>query len=286
MSNLVIVAAIIIIATILFSYVITRVALDPMRNSLSSQKRFIGNIAHELRNPLSIIKMNTELALLDPATQPELRTSLGSNIEEMDRISEIINNLLSISILVQPERMRFNTVDISELIERVVDKYANLSKQNQLQVSVRKDHDNVLVWGNATAIEQILGNVLKNAIHYTPAHGTVDIVLLSASNKHVEVVIRDSGIGISRKDIFHIFEPFYRAESSRARDGSGLGLTMVSELVKMHGGKITVRSAPGRGTSFSILLPKIENGKKSENGHDDSVTEVTMDYLGQARPSL
>jgi signal transduction histidine kinase len=279
MINLVVVAAIIILATILFNYVITRIALTPMRNSLSSQKRFIGNIAHELRNPLSIIKMNTELALLDPGVHPELRASLASNIEEMDRISEIINNLLSISILVQPERMKFNAVDISELIVRVVDKYANRAKQNQLQVSVRKDNDNVLVWGNATALEQIVGNVLKNAIHYTPAHGTVDIVLLSASNKHVEVIIRDSGIGISRKDIFHIFEPFYRAGSSHARDGSGLGLTMVSELVKMHSGKITVRSAPGRGTSVSVLLPKIENGKKTENGHDDSLNEVTINYL-------
>ena len=120
--NLAIVAAIIILATILFSYVIARVALAPMRNSLSSQKRFIGNIAHELRNPLSIIKMNTELALLDPAMQPELRSALGSNIEEMDRISEIINNLLSISILVQPERMKFDSVDISALLERVVEK--------------------------------------------------------------------------------------------------------------------------------------------------------------------
>ncbi|MBI2030593.1 HAMP domain-containing histidine kinase, partial [Candidatus Kaiserbacteria bacterium] len=198
---------------------------------------------------------------------------------EMDRISEIINNLLSISILVQPEHMKFNDVDISELVGRIVDKYTPLARQHELKISVRKE-DHVLVCGNATALEQIVGNVLKNAIHYTPAHGTIDIMLVSSSNKHIELIVHDSGIGISRKDIFHIFEPFYRAESVRARDGSGLGLTMVSELVKMHSGKITVRSAPGRGTSVSIWLPKIENGKKTENGHDDSLTEVTMNYLG------
>jgi len=278
-----IVAGIITLATILFGYIVARVALTPVRNSLASQKRFIGNIAHELRTPLSVIKMNTELALFNRGLDNDLKTALESNLGEIDRISGMINNLLALSVLVRPEQMKFSAVDLSALVSRVVLKFEALAGNKRLRIKTRTD-DACLVPGNETALEQIAGNILKNAVHYTPAEGRIEIIVRRSSGAYAEFIVKDSGIGISRKNIFHIFEPFYRVDRSGAhlRDGNGLGLTMVSELVKMHKGKITIRSALGRGTSVTILLPLSEKHKNRETENADGANgEVSIDFLGQ-----
>lgn len=284
-QNLGIIISVVIITTILFGYIIARITLSPARNALSAQKQFIGNIAHELRTPLSVIKTNTEVALLDRTITADLKQTLVSNIEEMDRISEIINNLLSLSALVRPERMEFSAVDLSGLASDVIDKYAGLARKNDVQITIRRSND-ALIWGNVTALQQILGNLLKNAITYTPRGGQVGLTVWPALNNQIELVIRDSGIGIARKDLFRIFEPFYRADPSRVRgaSGSGLGLTIVSELVKMHQGKISVRSAVGRGTTVSVLLPAVKKhavvgGSEQKEG----LNEVAVDFSASSK---
>ena len=220
-QNLWIVISIVAIVTVIFGYIIARVTLKPARDALSSQKQFIGNVAHELRTPLAVIKANTEVALMDATVAETMREMLVSNVEELDRISQIINNLLSLSALVRPEGMEFGSVDFSALITSVVEKYEPLAKGNELEVTVRKA-PNLKVWGNRTALEQIVGNVLKNAINYTRKGGRIRITVELALNNSVELIIQDSGIGIARKDLFRIFEPFYRAEPSRnAHAGSG-----------------------------------------------------------------
>jgi len=220
------------------------------------------------------------VALLENNVTAELKQIMRSNIEELDRISEIINNLLSLSALVHPERMEFSSVDLSELASRVVSKYTQLAKHAQQQVTLRKS-PNANVWGNATGLEQIVSNLLKNAIQYTPQGGQVVVTVAPSVGDQVELVIQDSGIGIGRKDLFRIFEPFYRAEQSRNRSqgGSGLGLTIVSELLKLHNGKITIRSAVGRGTSVIILLPAAR--KSAQVGGSElhgGLNEVAVDF--------
>ena len=259
--NLVGIIGIIVVATIVFGYVIGRITLRPARNALESQKQFIGNVAHELRTPLSIIKTNTEVALLDGLITGGLKQTLLSNIEELDRVSRIINNLLSLSILVHPDEMEFTSVDFSTTIAGVVKQYEALAKNKELEIVVRTG-SNMQVWGNETALEQIAGNILKNAIGYTPKGGRIRITLDRTLYNHIEFAVQDSGIGISRKDLYRIFEPFYRAERSRTRSntahpggGTGLGLTIVSELIKAHQGRIAIRSSIGRGTTVTVLLP-------------------------------
>lgn len=278
--NLFSIIVIIIGTTVAFGYVIARVTLMPARNALAAQKQFIGNIAHELRTPLSVIKTNTEVALLENNMNAEMKNMLHTNIGELDRISEIINNLLSLSVLVRPEQMQFSEVDLSELATTVVDKFASLSKRGDLQVTVRKS-PHAIVWGNPTALQQIFGNLLKNALEYTPKGGQIVVTVTPAATDHVELVIQDSGIGISRKDLFRIFEPFYRAEQSRTRrlGGSGLGLTIVSELLKLHNGKIMIRSAIGRGTSVVVLLPAPKKAAQvGGNEMKEGVNEVAVDF--------
>lgn len=254
------VVGVIVLAASFFGYIIARVTLAPARGALASQKQFVGNIAHELRTPLSIIKTNTELALLERGINTSLRGTMESNIEELDRISEIINNLLSLSSLVRPERMEFGAVDLGLITDDAVQKLAPLARRGEKELTVRKSPE-TWVWGNGTALQQIVTNLIKNAIQYTPRGGHVRVTIEPAPNNHVEFIVQDTGIGIARKDLFRIFEPFYRGDPSRNRvyggSGSGLGLTIVSELVKTHRGKITVRSALGRGTTVSVLFPGI-----------------------------
>lgn len=272
--------SLIIVTTVLFGYIIARITLAPARNALASQKQFIGNIAHELRTPLAVIKTNTEVSLLESGLSADLKQTLSSNIDELDRVSEIINNLLSLSALVRPERMEFTAVDLSELATSVVEKYAQLAKRGEHHIVMRKS-PHTLVWGNTTALEQIVGNLLKNAITYTPRGGEITMTISPTTSNHIELIVQDSGIGIARKDLFRIFEPFYRAEQSRNRGqgGSGLGLAIVSELLKMHNGKITIRSAVGRGTSVAIQLPAARK-QASVGGHElqEGLNEIAVDF--------
>lgn len=268
-------------ATLAFGYFLTRVALVPTRNALASQKQFIGNIAHELRTPLSIIKTNTEIALFSKDLDNDMQQTLRSTVEELDRLSEIINNLLSLSASVRPERIEFAPTDASHIADEVVKKLSPLARTKNLEITLRKS-DWCFVWGNAAALEQILMNVVKNAVNHTGRGGHVSVTIEQIGNSHVEMVIQDSGEGIPRQDLFHIFEPFYRAEPSRNRargGGSGLGLAIVSELVKLHRGKITVRSAVGRGTTVVISLP-IAPAPRSDAAirAKRSFDEVNMDF--------
>ena len=279
-QNLAMVTAIVMMITALFGYIVARITLAPARSALASQKQFIGNIAHELRTPLSIIKTHTEIALLDDGMTAELKQTLNSNIEELDRISEIINNLLSLSALIRPDRMTFSRVDLSIVVTDVIEKYARLAHVGGHTITVNKATD-AYIWANETAIQQIVGNVLKNAISYTPRHGTITISTAPSPNGFVELSVQDSGIGIARKDLFRIFEPFYRTDQSRTRaqGGTGLGLAIVSELVKLHKGKINIRSAIGRGTTITVYLPAAPvQAKVGTSERVGGLNEVAVDF--------
>lgn len=279
-EHLFFVMSVIVVTTIVFGYIVAHVTLAPARNALASQKQFIGNIAHELRTPLSVIKTNTEVALLDTDVTGDMRSTLESNVEELDRISEIINNLLSLSALVKPERVEFSTVDLSAIVTETVEKFTPLAKRGEHQITLRKSPD-AQIWGNPTALQQIVGNLIKNALTYTPRGGHIRVTVEPALQRQVELIVQDSGIGIARKDLFHIFEPFFRADSSRTKvgGGTGLGLAIVSELVKMHHGRITIRSAVGRGTTVSVLFPASHGHTVgSESDPRNVLSEIAVDF--------
>jgi len=276
-------AALVVVLAALFGYVIVRVALQPAREALESQKHFIGNIAHELRTPLSTIKTNTEVALFDDKMQKELRAVFESNIEEIDRASDILNNLLTLNMSIRPERTEFGPVDLADVAQTSIEKLATLAKRKAVTITLRRGSRSV-VWGNRTALEQITSNVIKNAIFYTPREGRVLVSLSPARSKYIELTVEDNGIGIAQKDLYHIFEPFFRAERSRTRSqgGSGLGLTIVSELVRQHRGRVTVRSSERRGTTVIILLPEARAVAyaAAREGTGSDMGEVTFDYSG------
>lgn len=292
-KNLSVIIAWVVLLTAIFGYIIGRVTLSPARNALKSQKQFIGNIAHELRTPLSIVKTNTEIALLENTVDHKIRHVLESNIEELNRASEIINNLLSFNSLIRPEQIKFEDADLSRIIELVVHDLLPFANRKHIAILVRRAArrgDYSTVWGNPTALDQIVRNLLKNAINYTPPNGTIHITTEPYGDSYIRLSVEDTGIGIPRKDLFRIFEPFYRVDHSRSRDhggGSGLGLTIVSELVKLHHGKIIMRSTPGKGTTAIILLhagtrenPEDRRGRKGPQGFN----EVSVDFSPRKGP--
>lgn len=275
----------IILLNILFGLLIARFALWPTRNALQFQKRFIGNIAHEIRTPLAIIKTNTEVALFDPRLPENVRETFTDTLAELDRISETINNLLSFDTLTRPRRMQMEATDLGDIAETALARHQALAESRGVSLAADIGSPR-LVHGNAVALEQVVTNLVKNAINYTPKdrEGSVTVRVGAGEHGKVLLTVADTGIGIEQKDLFHIFEPFYRGDTSRARGigtgTSGLGLAIVNEIVRLHKGAIAIRSAPGKGTEFRIQLPAAkENGLPDplENGKGET-NEVSLDF--------
>lgn len=268
--------------TLIVGYVVSSIALAPARSALDAQKQFIGNVAHEIRTPLSIIKTNIEVELLEGHIDISHRKMLQSNIDELDRVSDIINNLLSLSSLVRPERIEFGIVHLGEVVEGAAEKLRPLAKRRDIIINIRASQ-HTSVWGNAVALEQIVLNLLKNAINFSNNRGRILIAVEPHELGEVELLVQDNGAGIARKDLYRIFEPFYRAEQSRNRafGGSGLGLTIVSELVRLHRGKISVRSAPRQGTTVIVHLRAAHQERRSGTARDE-LDEVAVDFSKSA----
>jgi signal transduction histidine kinase len=276
-KSLIAIVASIILTTALFGYALARLAMIPTRNALSAQKQFIGNVAHELRTPLSIIKTNTEVALFDPNVHREVREMLTSTVEELDRISHIIDNLLSISAFVRPERIEFSNVDLGDVVDTAIAEIAPLAKKKNQTIDLKKAEFRS-VWGNATALMQVAMNLIKNAVNYSATGSSIAVSVEPDYHGNIIFSVKDNGAGIAQKDLFRIFEPFYRGEASRSREkgSSGLGLTIVSELVRLHHGKISIQSAVRRGTTVTVTLPC---GKNSEN--EASIAREGQKNLGE-----
>ena len=272
----------VILMALLCGMLLSKFALGPARDTARYQKLFISNIAHELRTPLSTIKTSSEVALLDEKLSSPLRHTFREIIEELNRLSEIINNLLSLNTLTRPERMQFSSVDIAPLAESAIRRHTLLARERGIKIITRKE-PGALVWGNSTALEQMMVNLVKNALSYTPkdAGGVVTITIRPDSDDKGLFAVADTGIGISQEDLFHIFEPFYRADTSRNRtikkSGSGLGLTIVNEMVRAHHGRIRIESQKRKGTMVSVYLPRGgADGKKTAG--EEGRSETSIDF--------
>jgi len=248
------------VATIIFNYTIALFTFKPIGNALNLQKRFIGNVAHELRTPLSLLKTNTEVALITEEVSGSMKEVLNENIEEIDRISNIINNLLSLNALFQVDTITFVDVNLKSVIETSVQSLRDRARSQGVILKI-KGSEHLVVHGNKSALEQLGTNLIKNAIIYSPKNKNLPVyITISPDNLgHINLTVKDRGIGIEKKDLFRILEPFYRAEESRKREeagSSGLGLTIVSEIAKLHRASVFIKSTVGEGTSVRVRFPE------------------------------
>lgn len=257
------------------------------REILQSQKLFISNVAHELRTPLSTIKTSTEVALIDTGLSRDTRATFQEIMGELERVSGIIDNLLSLNTLTRPERMQFKNLDLVPLAERALAQHKLLARERGIRLRLRAGA-NSIAWANPTAVEQIMVNVVKNALLYTPSgtNGTVTLRTAVAADNRVLFEVTDTGIGIKPDDLAHIFEPFYRADISRTRlitkTGSGLGLTIAHEMARAMRGEIAIQSKRNRGTTVSLLLPAggFRRAGVSLGKADSPEVQDTSDNLG------
>lgn len=248
-----------IIAMVLSAYLLAGITLRPVKRAMERQKRFMGNISHELRTPVSVMKTNMEATLLggDQLTREELAAAVAGNLEELDRMTEIIEFLLDFSnIENRLDRLAFVDVDMARTAKRVVGIMERFAKEKNITLTLISPEAATLS-GNATAIEEMVTNLVKNAITYTPRGGSVTLTVAKKFGS-VTLLVEDTGVGISPKDVANIFEAFYRGDNMAIgeKQGSvGLGLAIVQEIAAFHGATISVVSEVGKGTTMSVYFP-------------------------------
>jgi len=228
------------------------------RLSLSFQKitQFTADASHELRTPLTIMRGELEIALRGERSAEDYLETLGSSLEEVERMSKIVNDLLLLSKSdMGQEVLRYDPVDLRLLLSNLLSHFKILADEHQIQLGSTFEEVET-VFGDQLRLRQLLVNLLTNAIRYTPVGGKINLALKGLDNG-VEIAIADTGIGIPVEDIPFIFDRFYRADKARSRQygGSGLGLSIVKWIVDAHHGTIKVDSVVGEGSVFRVVLP-------------------------------
>jgi two-component system phosphate regulon sensor histidine kinase PhoR len=219
------------------------------------RRDFVANVSHELRTPLASIRAMAE-TLQDGAINDQSVAGRFVNIivGEVERLTRILEDLLTLSRSESklPERSSFV---LSDLIRDVVERFQSQADKAGVQLNYEGPLP-LLVVANRDQVEQVLVNLLDNAIKYTSSEGRVDVTAAARSDQ-VVVHIADTGIGILSQDLPRLFERFYRVDKARSRQsgGTGLGLSIVKHIVETHGGKVMVESEYGRGSTFSFTLP-------------------------------
>ena len=225
-----------------------------------SRREFVANASHELRTPLTTIKMVIEaLAGDEGVTKNEMNKSFLDMAEtESTRMELLIKNLLTLSQL-DSKTMNFNVreFDLEESVAYLAKSLAVNASARGHKLTFDGAYDPVIIRGDKIRIEQILINITSNAIKYTPDGGRISLRLHDLGDR-AEITITDNGVGIPEEDIPHLFERFYRVEKARSSDkgGTGLGLAIAKEFAAAHGGDIRVSSIVGKGTTFTVTLPK------------------------------
>lgn len=230
--------------------------LDRLSSAFCKVKQFSADASHELRTPLTIMRGEVEIALRGSRSTEEYREILASNLEEVDRMSRIVSDLLLLAKADMGQEALLNEpVEMAGIVESLVGQFTLLAERKQMmltgEVQVVPS-----VPGDALRLRQMTANLIGNAIRYTGPGGEIKVILRAAEDG-VELVVADTGIGIPADDLPHIFDRFYRVDKARSRQegGSGLGLSIVRWIVDAHGGSIAVHSEINTGTTVTVRLP-------------------------------
>ncbi|MBV8461300.1 MAG: HAMP domain-containing histidine kinase [Candidatus Eremiobacteraeota bacterium] len=231
--------------------------LERLEAAFARERRFIADASHELKTPLTVINANAQMLERWGARDPKIMSEALSTIEtESATMARVINAMLTLAKTDNPDALTFETVDLGRLVRDVgaaLRPTAN-AKGLTLELEVNPDQE-IPVRGEPGLVRQLVTNLTENAIKFTAA-GSVCLAVRRRGTD-AELVVRDSGPGIPADALPHVFERFYRADPARSRnvEGTGLGLAVVSNIVRVHGGRITVDSRVGDGTSFTVVLP-------------------------------
>ena len=218
-------------------------------------RRFAVDAAHELRTPLTVLKGGIEVALRADRSPPEYRDVLHSSLEEVEQLIALAENLLLLSRLRMENALPRGTVELEPLLIDVVDTGARLADGRGVIVRLGPVEP-LVARGDQLTLRRAIVNLVENAIKFTGAGGTVELSL-ERDGRHAVVAVRDTGVGMNPEDAERIFEPFVRLDGAPTTDngGAGLGLSIVHSIVVAHDGRLSVQTAPGIGSTFTMRLP-------------------------------
>jgi len=230
-----------------------------LQSSFDQVKQFSIDASHELRTPLTVMRGELELALRSKQPNEAYRQILSSTLDEILRMSSIIENLLLLAKGdIGRSTITFEQVDLAPIIRELHEDGEMLAERKHIQVKLETVED-LSVSGDTVRLRQLVLNLLDNAIKYTPEHGTVALSLVR-ENGSAKIIVKDNGIGIPPEDQPKIFDRFYRVDKGRSREmgGTGLGLSIAQWITETHRGKIFVQSEVNKGSVFSVLLPLLD----------------------------
>jgi two-component system, OmpR family, phosphate regulon sensor histidine kinase PhoR len=233
-------------------------ALEDQSDRLRSDRMrrdFVANISHELRTPLASVRLLIETLLAGAKDEPEIATRmLNQMLGEIDSITQLAQELLDLSLIEAGQMpMQVTRADLGEIAAEQIIHYEPMAQQKQL--SVKNDvAEDVIVEVDRKLIGRVLGNLIHNAIKFTPDQGRITIGTTPADGK-IKVSVADTGAGIPQEDLPRIFERFYKVDRARGKSGTGLGLAIARHVVEAHGGRIWAESVEGKGATFYFTLP-------------------------------
>ncbi|MCZ7459493.1 sensor histidine kinase [Streptomyces sp. WMMC940] len=250
--------------------------LTEARRIEAVRRDFVANVSHELKTPVGALSLLSE-AVMDASDDPEAVTRFAGRMQiEATRLTNLVQELIDLSRVQNDDPLDdAEPVRVDELVAEAIDRSRHTASTKQITMAVggtaRGDGTAGLhVWGNRGQLAAALGNLVENAVNYSPARTRVGIAarrVTAPGGDQIEIAVTDQGIGISEKDRERIFERFYRVDPARSRatGGTGLGLAIVKHVAASHGGEVTVWSTEGQGSTFTLRLP--EAGSVRERTH-------------------
>lgn len=242
--------------------------IDRIDELEGKRKAFVSDASHELKTPLSIIKLLSDSLLQTENPDPEFLNEFLSDMnEEVERLTRIVQRLLDLTKMDQThQNMNVEIVSITDIVSEVYEKLEPLAKNKEISFIFNRGEDDLTMPGDKDSLTEAVYNICDNSIKYTENGGMVKIELMRDLG-NIMVRITDSGIGIPKEEIQKIFDRFYRVDKARARDtgGTGLGLSIAMDAVKLHGGYIEVSSEEEKGSTFNIVLPHDSGTPALEN---------------------
>jgi heavy metal sensor kinase len=231
-------------------------AFAGIEGAFNRQRQFVGDASHELKTPLAVILAGAEVALRRERNADAYKTALAGIVDAARMMSLIIEKLLQLARLnSEPFSLRMEATQLDEMIDKSLKLLGPVAQKKG--ISFQWSDSGYVVCGDGEALQEAFLNIIENAIKYNVPGGRIDVAAKKEGGLIV-VEIADTGIGIPEGDLEKIFDRFYRVDKSRSREsgGAGLGLSIVREIVRLHGGRVEIKSHVGAGTAVSVFLPE------------------------------